>query len=228
MEFGGWQKSSLIDFPGKISAVLFTKGCTFRCPFCHNPSLVLPASIPSIDEKEVFAFLNQRRGKLDGIVITGGEPTIHEGLSSFIRTVKQMGFCVKLDTNGSRPEVVEALLKDKTVDYWAIDRKASLRRYAQLAGVPVDMEAIVHTSQLIMDTADAYEFRTTVIREFHPLEEVVQIAKELQGAKSLILQRFRPEVTLDPAFKKATAYADEEMEPLCLACRPFVPNCTWR
>ena len=228
MKFGGWQKCSLIDFPGKISAVLFTKGCTFRCPFCHNPSLVLPHSLPCIDEEEVYAFLRQRQGKLDGIVISGGEPTIHEELPQFIRAVKQMGFCVKLDTNGSRPDAVEQLLKENLVDYWAVDRKASLARYSLLAGVSADLSAILRTSKLIMDATDAYEFRTTVIREFHPTEEVVHIAKELQGARSLILQRFRPEVTLDPSFQKATAYTDEEMEQLCLAARPYVPNCTWR
>jgi pyruvate formate lyase activating enzyme len=230
MEFGGWQKCSLIDFPGKISAVLFTRGCTFRCLFCHNPSLVLPDSFSSasVSEDEVFAFLEQRRGKLDGVVISGGEPTIHASLPQFIRTVRQMGFSVKLDTNGSRPAVVEQLLAEGLVDYWAMDRKASLARYSPLAGVPIDPAAIIRTSQLVMDATDAYEFRTTVIREFHPAEEVVQIAKELQGARRLILQRFKPEVTLDPALQKATAYTDEEMESLCQSVRPYITNCSWR
>ena len=228
MKFGGWQKCSLIDFPEKISVVLFTKGCTFRCPFCHNPSLVLPGPTPCIDEEEVFAFLEQRRGKLDGVVISGGEPTIHEGLVPFIRTVKHMGFCVKLDTNGSRPEVVESLLKEGLIDYWAVDRKASLARYSQLVGVPLDPAIIVRASRLIMEATDAYEFRTTVIRELHSPEEVLQIAHELSGARRLILQRFRSDVTLDPALQKATAYSDEEMESLCQSVRPYIADCSWR
>lgn len=228
MEFGGWQKCSLIDFPGKISAVLFTRGCTFRCPFCHNPSLVLPGTRPTVSEEEVLTFLEQRRGKLDGVVISGGEPTIHHELPRFIRAVRQMGFQIKVDTNGSRPDVVEHLLTAGLVDYWAMDRKASLARYSHLAGVSIDPETIVQTSRLVMDATDAYEFRTTVIREFHPPEEVLQIARELSGARRLILQRFRPDVTLDPSLQKATAYSDEEMERLCQSVRPYITDCSWR
>lgn len=228
MEFGGWQKCSLIDFPGKVSAVLFTRGCTFRCPFCHNPSLVLPGIDPSVSEEEILAFLEQRRGKLDGVVISGGEPTIHRELPRFVRTVRKMGFLIKLDTNGSCPDVVQQLLTEGLVDYWAVDRKASLVRYSSLAGVSVDPKVIVQTSQLIMDATDAYEFRTTVIREFHPPEEVLQIAKELSGARRWILQRFRPDVTLDPALQKATAYTDDEMESLRQSVRPYIVDCTWR
>jgi pyruvate formate lyase activating enzyme len=230
MEFGGWQKCSLIDFPGKISAVLFTRGCTFRCPFCHNPSLVLPGafSSDSVSEEEVLAFLGQRRGKLDGVVISGGEPTIHRDLPRFIRAVRQMGFSIKLDTNGSRPQVVEQLLKEGLVDYWAMDRKASLARYSHLAGVSIDPTTIVRTSQLVMAATDDYEFRTTVIREFHSSEEVLQIAKELQGARRLILQKFRPDVTLDVKLQKATAYTDEEMESFCQSARSYVIDCSWR
>ena len=228
LQFGGWQKCSLIDFPGKVSTVLFTKGCSFRCPFCHNPSLVLPAPLPCVSEEEIFSFLKQRQGKIDGVVISGGEPTIHEGLIPFIRAVRQMGFCIKLDTNGSRPEVVQQLLEERLVDYWAIDRKASLARYPQLTGVPMDPSVVVRSSRLVMEATDAYEFRTTVVRELHSPEEMLQIARELHGARRLILQRFRPEVTLDPALRTATAYTDEEMDQLCQSIRSFIADCSWR
>lgn len=228
MKLGGWQKCSLIDYPGKISAVLFTQGCTFRCPFCHNPDLVLPGSTVRIDEQEVFAFLEQRKGKLDGVVISGGEPTIHPDLPDFIRQIRQLGFSVKLDTNGSRPDVVESLLSEHLVDYWAMDRKASLARYSLLAGVAIDPSLIIRTSKLVMAATDAYEFRTTVIREYHSPEEIVQIANELAGARRLILQQFRPDVTLDPAFRQSTAYSAPEMEHLCALVRPIIPECHWR
>ena len=230
MKFGGWQQCSLIDFPGKISAVLFTEGCTFRCPFCHNPSLVLPGQDRSsqITEQEVFAFLETRKGKLDGVVISGGEPTIHAALPALIQAIRKMGFSIKLDTNGSRPEMVEQLIAEKTVDYWAMDRKASLARYQLLAGVSFDPSVVVRTSQLVMDATDSYEFRTTVIRELHSPEEIVQIGKELCGARRLILQQFRPAVTLDPSLQHATAYTNDEMERLCTSVKPYVSECTWR
>jgi pyruvate formate lyase activating enzyme len=230
MKFGGWQQCSLIDFPGKISAVLFTEGCTFRCPFCHNPSLVIPGQNRSsrITEEEVFAFLEKRRGKLDGVVISGGEPTIHADLPELIKAIKKMGFAIKLDTNGSRPEMVERLISERIVDYWAMDRKSSIARYHLLAGVSFDPSIIVTTSQMVIDSTDEYEFRTTVIRELHSPEEIVQIGKELCGARKLILQQFRPAVTLDPSFQHATAYSNEEMEHLCTSIRPYVKECYWR
>lgn len=230
MKFGGWQKTSFIDFPGKISAVLFTQGCTFRCPFCHNPSLVLPKSFsPSlITEQEVLSFLEERKGKLDGVVISGGEPTIHPDLPEMIRAIKKLGFAVKVDTNGSCPAMVEQLLSEKTVDYWAIDRKASLSRYPLLTGVDFDPSLVEKTSQMIRTSTVAYEFRTTVIRELHPPEELELIGKELAGAKLLVLQQFRPQVTLDPQMQHKTAYTDEEMESLCSLIKPYVRTVLWR
>jgi pyruvate formate lyase activating enzyme len=230
MKFGGWQRCSLIDFPGKVSAVLFTQGCSFRCPFCHNPGLVIPAQFSDfpISEEEILSFLENRKGKLDGVVISGGEPTLHQDLPTFIRKVRSLGFKIKLDSNGSRPDVVEALIKENLVDYWAIDRKASLARYPQITGIAIDTKLIAKTSQLIMDSTTPYEFRSTLIREYHPPEEVECIAKELSGAKQLILQQFRPAVTLDPKFQKATPYSDEEMGVLLSLVKPHVHTCSWR
>ena len=180
-----------------------------------------------VSEKNL-KFLRERKGKLDGVVITGGEPTIHADLPDFIRAVKELGFFVKLDTNGSRPQVIEQLLAARCVDYWAMDRKASLARYHLLTGTEVDRAAIEKSTQLLIHGETDHEFRTTVIREFHPPEEVVQIGKELAGASRLILQQFRPEVTLDPQLRTATAYTHQEMEGLCATVRPYIANCSWR
>lgn len=230
MKFGGWQQCSLIDFPGKISAVLFTEGCSFRCLYCHNPSLVLPTQFSSISipQNEVLAFLEKRRTKLDGIVISGGEPTLHADLMDFIKAVRALGFAIKLDTNGSFPEKIEPLIAESLVDYWAMDRKASLARYPHIVGCDVDTSRIVKSSALIMGSGAAYEFRTTVVRELHPPSEIVAIASELAGAKKLVLQQFRPHVTLDPRLQNATAYTSEEMKDLCDLAKPFVLECTYR
>ena len=228
MKFGGYRACSLVDFPGKISAVLFTQGCTFRCPFCHNPGLVLHANTTCLGEEVLLDFLKTRTDKLQGVVISGGEPTMHPELPSFIKKIKDLGFSVKLDTNGSRPDVIEALLQTNLIDYWAVDRKASLSKYSHIAGVQVEPEIIQRSSSLIMNATENYEFRTTVIREFHPPEEIRTIAQELTLARRYILQQFRPNVTLDPSLGSSVAYSPDEMELLCTIARPFVQECCWR
>jgi pyruvate formate lyase activating enzyme len=228
MKFGGYRACSLIDFPGKISAVLFTQGCSFRCPFCHNPGLVLHSSPTSLSEEVLLDFLETRKGKLDGVVISGGEPTIHPELPSFIKKIKQLGFAVKLDTNGSLPNVIEALLHTDLIDYWAIDRKASLANYSKISGVHIEPEIISKSSALIMNATENYEFRTTVIREFHPPEEIHTIAQELTHSRRYILQQFHPHTTLDPSLGASIAYSPAEMENLCAIARPYVQECFWR
>jgi pyruvate formate lyase activating enzyme len=145
-----------------------------------------------------------------------------------IRAIKKLGFAVKLDTNGSRPEIVEQLLTEKTVDYWAIDRKASLARYPLLTGIASGSALVEKTSQMIRQATDEHEFRTTVIREFHSPEEIELIGKELTGARRLVLQQFRPHVTLDPQLYHSTAYTSEEMDALCSRVRPYVQETYWR
>jgi len=230
MKLGGWQRCSLIDFPGKVSAVLFTEGCSFRCPFCHNPGLVLPNQFggSALSEEEVLEFLKRRQGKLDGVVISGGEPTIHADLPDFIRAIKALGFAIKLDTNGDHPKIIEELVQENLVDYWAMDRKASLPRYEKISGVKLNPQDIVTSSNLIMHSGVPYEFRTTVVRELHPKEEAELIAQEIKGADRYVLQQFRPLITLDAKLQTATPYSDEEMDDLCESARPFVKECSWR
>ena len=190
MKIGGFLKTSLIDYPGgMISAVIFTQGCNFRCPFCHNPELVIPEKFgPLIPEEEIFEFLKGRRGQLQGVVITGGEPTIHSGLKSFIERVKALGFAVKLDTNGSNPEVLEELLP--LLDYISMDIKAPLEKYSHLAGVRVDILNVQRSIRLIRKSNIEYEFRTTFVKPLLDVGDFKGIGKLVAGAKRFALQKF--------------------------------------
>ena len=185
-------ETSLIDYPGRVAAVLFTAGCNFRCPFCHNAELVLPEKVSELrllDPDEVLAFLAERRGFLDGLVVTGGEPTIQDDLDAFLAGVKGLGLLVKLDTNGARPDVLEALLGEKLLDYVAMDVKAPFGRYPEFAGVEVDLRAIQESICLIRERAPDYEFRTTVAPGLR-VEDLRAIAGLLAGAKRWFLQPF--------------------------------------
>jgi len=229
MKFGGWQRFSLIDFPEKVSAILFTEGCSFRCPFCHNPQLVVPKQ-PSaaLSEKEIFEFLTSRQGKLDGIVISGGEPTIHHDLPKFLQKIRAMGFEIKIDTNGSHPEMMQQLIHQNLVDYWAMDIKSPLVTYQTITQSTISSTTIAQSIQLIMQGTIDYEFRSTLLPAYHTDEDIEQMAKEIQGAKKYILQRFRPDVTLDPALQEYPPFSEEEMNRLCEHAKKYVPNCFWR
>lgn len=230
MIFGGWQKFSLIDFPGRASAILFTQGCPFRCPFCHNPELINPAQgmFASVTEQEILDFLATRKKKLDGVVITGGEPTLHSDLPDFISKIKEYGFAVKLDTNGSRPDILAELLKSGNLDYVAMDYKAPLEKYSSHIGVLIDPKKIAKSVELIKNSGVDYEFRTTVVKEILALDDIIKIADELKGAKRYVLQKFLPGRTLDPLFSEMTTYTDEEFEKICEKIKTFVAECLWR
>ena len=201
MRFGGIQKFSLCDFPGKTAAVLFTQGCNFRCPFCHNGSL-LPSRNRANEQKEedILSFLQQRTGQLDGIVISGGEPTLQPGLADFCRRVRELGFQIKLDTNGSRPEVLHRLLKDSLVDSIAMDIKATPGRYYVLAGVPVETDLIDRSIALLAEADIPVLFRTTWVDGLHLVEERDLIPAMIQRRKNSrhVFQPFIPEHALEP------------------------------
>lgn len=211
MEVGGLEKSTLIDYPGRIAATVFLIGCNFRCPFCYSSELVLPEKIlkqPRISEKDFFKFLNERKGLLDGVVICGGEPTIQKDLPGFIKKIKNLGFLVKLDTNGSNPEILKKLIADKLVDYIAMDIKAPLKslKYEKATGVKVDLEKIRKSIEIIKNSGIDYEFRTTVVPTIHTKKDVIQIAKDIGPAKKYFLQNFRAEKTIDPHFERIKPY----------------------
>jgi pyruvate formate lyase activating enzyme len=210
MRFGGFIKNSLIDYPGKISSVIFFKGCNFRCPYCHNKELVIgPAHISSVseqnpnvvDESFVFSFLEKRKKLIDGVVLSGGEPTLTKSLLRICQNVKNMGFKIKLDTNGSYPNIVENLLYHGLIDYIAMDFKTSPDRYPKYISNNVDLDAIKASIQLILDSNVNYEFRTTCVQPIVDEAAIHKIVPYVEGAKRFVLQKFvYSSQVLDPDF----------------------------
>ncbi|WP_312612193.1 anaerobic ribonucleoside-triphosphate reductase activating protein [Oscillibacter sp.] len=193
MTFCGLQTLSLVDFPGKVAATVFTGGCNLRCPYCHNARLVTaPAETRErYEDREILEFLSSRRGLLDGVVLSGGEPLLHEGLSDFAARVKTMGFAVKLDTNGCYPQRLRALLETGCIDYVAMDIKNSLPKYPLTVGVTgFDAAPVEESAALLMGGPTDYEFRTTLVRELHTRADLLYIARWVEGARRYFLQSF--------------------------------------
>ncbi|MBN2351109.1 MAG: anaerobic ribonucleoside-triphosphate reductase activating protein [Spirochaetales bacterium] len=217
MLIGGFVPFSLIDYPPHTSCVVFTQGCNFRCPYCHNPELIAMGSGQRFLLKPFFDFLSERRGKLDAVVVTGGEPTLQEDLEEFVRRIAELGFAVKLDTNGSNPEVLRRLLKGGLVRAVAMDVKAPLERYAEATGGEGDgttIEAVSRSIRLLLRSKVEYEFRTTVVKELLAPADVLAVGRLLKGAECYTLQRFVPAKTHDPRYADATSFSDAEFEEL--------------
>lgn len=206
MLIGGYQKLTLIDYPGKLATTVFTVGCSFRCPFCHNPELIeLEAyNTHPATEVEFIDFLKRRIGKLEGVCITGGEPLVQPDIIDFIKTLKKMGYLVKLDTNGTRPDILRKIINEGIVDYIAMDIKNSPKGYDTASGVKSDIERIRLSIDMIMGSGIDYEFRTTVVPGIHTLADFDEIAKWISGAKKYFLQEYREIKILDPNLKKKT------------------------
>ena len=229
MLIGGFQKFSLIDYPGKICAIVFTQGCNFRCPYCYNPELVDPQKFtPSFPEKDVFSFLKKRKGQLDAVEITGGEPTLQKDLLAFLEKIKAMGFLVKLDSNGSSPDIIQEIVQRGAVDYLAMDIKAPLERYQEITRSQVNPNDIQRTIKIIMNSDLDYEFRTTIVKSQLSPKDLLKIAQLIKGAKTYVLQKFVPSKTLDPSFKKETSYSDEELKVIKKKIEPYVGKCLIR
>ncbi|MCD6360762.1 MAG: anaerobic ribonucleoside-triphosphate reductase activating protein, partial [Armatimonadetes bacterium] len=186
----GMQRTSFIDYPGKIVSTVFFGRCNFRCPYCHNSDLVFNRDLPEIEGTVLLEHLENRRGKLDGICITGGEPTLHPDLPDFIRAVKERGFLVKLDSNGTNPGMLEELFDENLVDYMAMDIKAPKEKYPEITGVKVNMEPIQRSIDVLRKKAPDYEFRTTAVRELTDEGGLMAIAKWIAGSKRYVLQQF--------------------------------------
>lgn len=225
MIFGGLEKCTLIDYPGKVACMVYTIGCNFRCPYCHNPELVDETVETKITEREVLEFLSTRKGMLDGLVITGGEPTMHDDLLRFMKKVKKLGFLVKLDSNGTRPLILKEAIRKKLVDYIAMDIKSTLSKYSQTVARPVDAVAIRKSIQLIMKSNIEYEFRTTVIKALISPEDFHEIGREIHGARRYYLQKFVPTRILNPQFKKKVTYSDEEFRSFQKIMNTYVIHC---
>ena len=230
MIIGGLQKTSLIDFPGKVSCVCFVAGCNFRCPYCHNPDLVLHPAHAVLDENRFFDFLTQRRGFLDGVVISGGEPTLQKDLSAFVGRIKQAGYAVKVDTNGSRPEVIQDLIEKRLVDYIAMDVKTDPFLYPSFMTREIDPDLILSSIKLIMASGIPYEFRTTCVRPIVDARSVETIARLIQGCFLYILQNFSQARVLQPEFfeNRKAGFDAEEMMQLKSMAEPWVEKCIVR
>lgn len=221
LEFAGYQKLTLLDYPGKLAATVFLGGCNFRCPFCHNSELFVPETL--YPEDDILSMIRSRAGVLEGVAITGGEPTLHAGLPDFMRRVHDLGLKVKLDTNGYRPEVLESILAKGLADYVAMDIKSSPEHYGEVAGVPnLDMDRIRRSADLLMGGSVPFEFRTTVIPELHSEEDFVAIGEWLRGDEPYFLQAFRDsEMVFERRFSQPTAELMNSIREIVL---PYLPN----
>ena len=216
---------TLLDYPGKVACTLFTAGCNFRCPFCHNAGLVLPDMLEeaSISEDEVMSFLKKRAGMLDGVAITGGEPLLHTDMPEFLEKIKNLGYKIKLDTNGSNPKLLKEIVKAGLVDRVAMDIKNAPSEYDKTAGCSVDMEKIEESKDFLLTGTCDYEFRTSVVKGIHTKESLIAAAKWISGAKEYYLQQFKDSGNLiaPDAFEP---FDENEMHELADAVRPFVPT----
>ncbi len=232
MKFGGLQKNSLIDYPGKIACVLFVCGCNFDCPYCHNPELVKETiENPLVfHENKAYGFLKKRKGLIDAVVISGGEPTLQADLADVCQHIKQMGFLVKVDTNGSRPEVIRQLISDERVDYLAMDIKTDPPAYSPVIKKKCNPENIQKSIRLIMESPLAYEFKTTCIKPLVDEMAIQKISRIISGARLYVLQQFRDTGVLHPEFfiKNPDQYRKKDLKRLKAIADPWVQECRTR
>ena len=225
MLISGLQKMTLLDYPGLVACTVFTGGCNFRCPFCHNASLVLPEELQAADGgvEAVLSFLKKRQGLQDGVAVTGGEPLLHADMADFLREVKALGYRVKLDTNGSFPDRLQSLVEEGLVDRVAMDIKNAPALYAKTAGLEtMDMAAVARSRDFLLSGAVEYEFRTTVVRGLHTRESLVEAARWIAGAQAYFLQQFKDSGALIDG-SGLGAFTDEEMRALLTAVREVLP-----
>ena len=226
LRISGLQKLTLLDYPGRVACTVFTGGCNFRCPFCHNAPLVLPERLAGDENgaETVLAFLKKRQGILDGVAVTGGEPLLHKDIDVFLRQVKALGYAVKLDTNGSFPDRLIALVEEGLVDRVAVDVKNSPALYAKTVGVPgFDLAPVERTKNYLLSGAVDYEFRTTVVKGLHTRESLLEAARWIEGAQEYYLQQFKDSGDVI-AIEGLSAFTGEEMHALAEAVRPIVPS----
>ena len=222
MLIAGIKKFSLIDFPSKLAAIVFTQGCQYRCHYCHNPSLISKNTTSPFSASEFFDFLKSRINKLDAVVITGGEPTLQEDLIDFIKEIKKLNFKVKLDTNGTNPQILKDLLDQDLLDYIAMDVKSTFENYEKIINSKTDILDIKKSINLILNSEVDYEFRTTLVQGLHTIEDVIEISKSIKDAKLFVLQKFLNKITLNPKYKDSETFSDLELENIKKSCLNFV------
>lgn len=225
MKIAGFKKTSLVDYPGTISAVIFLSGCNFRCGFCHNPSIVF-GKAAKIEENEVMDLLKRRKRVLEGVCVTGGEPTIHDNLPLLFKKIKSMGFLAKLDTNGTNPEMLEKVIGEQIVDYIAMDIKAPLEKYSFAANADVNIQKIKQSISILMDSKIEYEFRMTLIPKFVDIDSFKEVCQMLKGAKRFYIQQFeKGSEMIDYSFKSEKAYTDEELDKFLDIAKEYFEVC---
>ena len=233
MKIHGLQKMTLLDFPGRVACTVFLGGCDLRCPYCHNYELATGQVPPVMEEEELFSFLSKRKGLLDGVAITGGEPCLHRDLSDFIALIRELGFAVKLDTNGTHPAVLREVLERGLVDYVAMDIKNSPEKYAVTAGLegpdfkklnlpPLNQAPIRESVELLKNSGIEYEFRTTVVDELHEVPDCEEIGKWIEGARHYYLQCFTDRDTVP--FEGLSAPSKEKLEACADVVRKYVKD----
>ncbi len=228
MKIGGIQKTSLLDYPDIISAIIWTVGCNFRCPFCYNKDIVL-GNVQPIPEKEVILFLEKRKGMLEGLVITGGEPLMQNDIADFCEKVKKMGYLVKIDTNGMYPEKLKELIDKKLIDYVAMDIKAPRTKYDKLTNVKADIKKIEESIKILQNSKLDYEFRTTFVPELLTKNDIIEIAKWLKGSKKYYLQQFKLNPPLVSAkFEEALPYSKKEFVDILEEIKSYFVICEAR
>lgn len=228
MKVGGFQKTSLIDFPDEISSIIWTIGCNFKCPFCYNKNLV-EGKLKEISEDEIFLYLKKRQGLVDGVAITGGEPLIQKDIIDFIKKIKSLNYLVKLDTNGTNPEKLKELIDKKLIDYVSMDIKAPKEKYKKLAGTDVDIKKIEKSINFLKNSKIEYEFRTTFVPDLLKKEDVLEIAKWLKGSKKFYLQQFKINPPLlSSKIEKLKPYQKEYLFETIEEIKPYFDFCNVR
>ncbi|PIQ69963.1 anaerobic ribonucleoside-triphosphate reductase activating protein [Candidatus Shapirobacteria bacterium CG11_big_fil_rev_8_21_14_0_20_40_12] len=233
MEIAGYIKTSLIEWPGKISSVIFVPGCNFRCPFCHNADLVVRSKVSkfqSFKEKEVLADLEKRKKWVEAVAVTGGEPTLQADLSRFLSRLKQMGFLTMVESNGTKPEIINELIIKKLTDYIAMDIKGDLEDYERYTNVQCTIYDIQKSIELIVKSGVEYEFRTTVVPGLHNLENLTKLAKQVGKTPNIrwFLNQFRPMNCLDKKYLKIKPYSVEELKKICRNLQKIIPQTNLR
>jgi pyruvate formate lyase activating enzyme len=223
----GLQKQTVLDYPGKLACTIFTFGCNFRCSYCHNPELIIDDGRQEISKQDILKFLEERKGFLDAVCVTGGEPTLNSDLPEFLSEVKKLGFLIKLDTNGSNPRMLEELIKGGLVDYIAMDIKAPIESYEKVANANVNKEDLQRSIDLIRKTDD-YEFRITVLPGLFDEDSAKRIGEWLSGSKRFYIQNFRGIKTLDKSFVDRKPFSREELMKFCSIMKSFFSVCETR
>lgn len=228
MKIGGFQKTSLLDYPEQVSSIIWTVGCNFNCPFCYNVDVVNKTAKP-ISEKEIFSYLEKRKKVIDGLVISGGEPLLQKDITYFCEKVKKLGYLIKIDTNGTFPEKLKELIDKKLVDYIAMDVKAPKKKYSKLSGKKVDVKKIQKSIDIIRNSGLDYEFKTTFVPDLLSKKDIKEIGKWLDGSEKYFLQQFKNNTTtLSSDIQTKKSYSEEELLDALEEVKPFFKYCDIR